>query len=125
MLKLAEPLTLTILRSFKFVIKIAYLSEDEGHHPHVHLNFKNVEVIIFTHKINGLHENDFILAAKIDQIANPDSLSFSNKFPGDNAFTIRKKLAGKYLIIGSFILNRTIRADNIIKRSKNDIIKAK
>ena len=46
----------------------ANISQNEGHHPHIHLNFKNVEVIIFTHKINGLHENDFILAAKIDNI---------------------------------------------------------
>jgi len=34
------------LEALNFVNKIAYLSEDEGHHPHVHLNFKNVEVII-------------------------------------------------------------------------------
>jgi 4a-hydroxytetrahydrobiopterin dehydratase len=58
------------LEALNFVNKIAYLSEVEGHHPHVHLNFKNVEVIIFTHKINGLHENDFILAAKCDDIWN-------------------------------------------------------
>ena len=58
------------LEALNFVNKIAYLSEDEGHHPHIHLNFKNVEVIIFTHKINGLHENDFILAAKCDDIWN-------------------------------------------------------
>ena len=58
------------LEALNFVNKIAYLSEDEGHHPHIHLNFKDVEVIIFTHKINGLHENDFILAAKCDDIWN-------------------------------------------------------
>ena len=56
------------LSALSFVNKIANLAENEGHHPHIHLNFKNVEVIIFTHKINGLHENDFILAAKIDDI---------------------------------------------------------
>ena len=58
------------LEALNFVNKIAYLSEDEGHHSHIHLNFKNVAVIIFTHKINGLHENDFILAAKCDDIWN-------------------------------------------------------
>ena len=56
------------LNALSFVNKIANLAENEGQHPHIHLNFKNVEVIIFTHKINGLHENDFILAAKIDDI---------------------------------------------------------
>lgn len=56
------------LNALSFVNKIANLAENEGHHPHIHLNFKNVEVIIFTHKISGLHENDFILAAKIDDI---------------------------------------------------------
>ena len=46
--------------------KIAELSEKEGHHPFIHIDYKKVTIILFTHKINGLHENDFILASKCD-----------------------------------------------------------
>ena len=49
-----------------FVNNVAELAEDEGHHPFIHINFKNVLIILFTHKISGLHENDFILASKCD-----------------------------------------------------------
>ena len=49
-----------------FVNDVAELSEAEGHHPFIHINYKTVVIILFTHKINGLHENDFILASKCD-----------------------------------------------------------
>ncbi len=49
-----------------FSNKIAELAEEEGHHPFIHINYKKVIIILFTHKINGLHENDFILASKCD-----------------------------------------------------------
>jgi len=51
-----------------FINKIADLAEEEGHHPLIHINYKEVVIILFTHKINGLHENDFILASKCDLI---------------------------------------------------------
>ena len=66
-----------IIREFKFqdykegVIftnKVAKLAEEEGHHPYIHINFKTVKVILFTHKIDGLHENDFLIASKIDKM---------------------------------------------------------
>jgi len=45
------------------------LSEDEGHHPDLHLEgYRQVAVELWTHAIGGLSENDFILAAKINQI---------------------------------------------------------
>ena len=47
---------------------VAKLADSEGHHPYIHINFKIVKIILFTHKIGGLHENDFLMAAKIDQI---------------------------------------------------------
>ena len=64
-----------ISRSFKFndfvatlefVNKVAEISEEEGHHPDISFGWGYAEIMIYTHKINGLHENDFILAAKID-----------------------------------------------------------
>jgi 4a-hydroxytetrahydrobiopterin dehydratase len=51
--------------------QIGELAESESHHPDIHLSWGKVEVTIYTHKIDGLTESDFILAAKIDQIALP------------------------------------------------------
>ena len=51
-----------------FSNKIADLAEEEDHHPLIQINYKEVVIILFTHKINGLHENDFILASKCDLI---------------------------------------------------------
>ena len=54
--------------SISFVNKIADLSENEGHHPNITILYNLVIIEIYTHAINGLSENDFILAAKIDDI---------------------------------------------------------
>ncbi|MBI1909438.1 MAG: 4a-hydroxytetrahydrobiopterin dehydratase [Deltaproteobacteria bacterium] len=52
-----------------FVNKVAAVAEEEGHHPNILVHgWKNVRLEVYTHKIGGLHENDFILAAKIGQI---------------------------------------------------------
>jgi 4a-hydroxytetrahydrobiopterin dehydratase len=56
--------------AIEFANSVAHLSEEQGHHPYIHINFREVEVILFTHKINGLHENDFLMANKIDHIYN-------------------------------------------------------
>tara|TARA_B100001758_G_C18326114_1_gene566025 strand:- start:773 stop:1096 length:324 start_codon:yes stop_codon:yes gene_type:complete len=47
---------------------VADLAEEQEHHPFIHINFKIVKIILFTHKINGLHENDFLMASKIDNL---------------------------------------------------------
>jgi 4a-hydroxytetrahydrobiopterin dehydratase len=51
-----------------FVNKVANLSEEEGHHPVMHIYYGKVQLEIWTHAINGLSENDFILAAKINTL---------------------------------------------------------
>jgi 4a-hydroxytetrahydrobiopterin dehydratase len=56
------------MTSKKFVDKIGVIAEQEGHHPDISFGWGYAKVIIFTHAIKGLVENDFILAAKIDQI---------------------------------------------------------
>ena len=56
------------LDAIEFSNKVASLSEEQGHHPFIHINFKIVKIILFTHKINGLHENDFLMANKIDNL---------------------------------------------------------
>jgi len=56
-------------QSMEFVNKVADLAEQEGHHPNIKINYNRVELELFTHAIKGLFENDFILAAKINKIA--------------------------------------------------------
>ena len=56
--------------ALKFTNDVGNLAEAEGHHPDIYLSWGKVILKLWTHKIDGLHENDFILAAKIDQIKN-------------------------------------------------------
>ena len=51
-----------------FVNKVAELAEDEGHHPVMHVSYGKVGIDLWTHAVNGLSENDFIMAYKIDKI---------------------------------------------------------
>ncbi len=51
-----------------FVNKVGAVAEEEGHHPDLTLTWGRVDVKTYTHKIDGLTESDFILAAKIDQL---------------------------------------------------------
>ena len=50
-----------------FAVEVGELAEREQHHPDIHLAWGRVVVETWTHKIQGLHENDFILAAKINE----------------------------------------------------------
>lgn len=54
--------------AMKFVNKIAEIAENEGHHPDFSVHYNKVEIELWTHAINGLSENDFIVAAKIDKL---------------------------------------------------------
>jgi 4a-hydroxytetrahydrobiopterin dehydratase len=51
-----------------FVNKVSDLAEEEGHHPVMHISYGKVVIELWTHTINGLSENDFILAYKIDKL---------------------------------------------------------
>lgn len=51
-----------------FVNRVGELAEEQGHHPDICFGWGIAEIKIWTHKINGLTESDFILAAKIDQL---------------------------------------------------------
>ncbi len=51
-----------------FVVRLGEVAEQEGHHPNICLAWGQVDVRIYTHKIDGLSENDFILAAKTDAL---------------------------------------------------------
>ena len=52
-----------------FVDKVGAIAEEQGHHPDIYLAWGKAGIKIWTHKINGLTESDFILAAKIDKIS--------------------------------------------------------
>jgi 4a-hydroxytetrahydrobiopterin dehydratase len=54
--------------ALEFVDRVGVVAEAEGHHPDLYLSWGKVEVKIWTHKIDGLTESDFILAAKIQQL---------------------------------------------------------
>ena len=56
--------------SQRFINKVGEISESEGHHPDISFGWGYANIQITTHAIEGLSENDFILAAKIDQIIN-------------------------------------------------------
>jgi 4a-hydroxytetrahydrobiopterin dehydratase len=57
------------MAGIKFFNLCADLAEDDGHHPDLHIEgYRNVSVELWTHAIGGLSENDFILAAKIDEL---------------------------------------------------------
>jgi 4a-hydroxytetrahydrobiopterin dehydratase len=62
--------------AIEFFNKVAELAESEGHHPDLHLvGYRGVAIEIWTHAIGGLSENDFILAAKIDELPGPEKKS--------------------------------------------------
>ena len=56
------------VESQKFVNAVGNISEEEGHHPEITFGWGYAKINITTHAIEGLSENDFILAAKIDKI---------------------------------------------------------
>ena len=56
--------------SQNFINKVGEIAEKENHHPDISFGLGYVKIAIYTHAINGLAENDFILAAKIDKIPN-------------------------------------------------------
>lgn len=55
-------------RAMKFVTKVAEIAESENHHPDIHIHYNKVKLVLWTHDLGGLSENDFILAAKIDEL---------------------------------------------------------
>jgi len=55
-------------KALQFVDRVGELAEEQGHHPDIFLAWGKVEIKIWTHKIDGLTESDFILAAKIEEL---------------------------------------------------------
>ena len=55
-------------QALNFVNRVGAVAEQEGHHPDIFLAWGKSEITLWTHKINGLTESDFIMAAKIDRL---------------------------------------------------------
>ncbi|OGY26636.1 MAG: hypothetical protein A2Z42_01910 [Candidatus Woykebacteria bacterium RBG_19FT_COMBO_43_10] len=55
--------------ALEFVNKVGAIAQEQGHHPNLYIIYNKVKVILYTHVIAGLHENDFILAARIDSLS--------------------------------------------------------
>jgi 4a-hydroxytetrahydrobiopterin dehydratase len=55
-------------QALAFVNKVGAVAEEQGHHPDIFLTWGKADITTWTHKINGLTESDFILAAKIDRL---------------------------------------------------------
>ena len=56
-------------QALEFVNQVGEIAESQGHHPDILLKWGKVEVTLWTHKIDGLTESDFIMAAKIDRLS--------------------------------------------------------
>jgi len=56
------------IQALEFTNRVGALSEEEAHHPEIVLAWGQVDLRIWTHAIDGLSENDFILAAKVDRL---------------------------------------------------------
>lgn len=61
------------LEAMKFVTDVAEIAETDQHHPDIAISYATVTLTLTTHAIGGLSENDFILAAKIDQLHSADT----------------------------------------------------
>jgi 4a-hydroxytetrahydrobiopterin dehydratase len=56
------------VNALAFVNRVGELAETQGHHPDIGFGWGYCTVTLYTHKIKGLHENDFIMAAKINEL---------------------------------------------------------
>ena len=54
--------------ALEFTNRVGNLAEEQGHHPDIYLAWGKVRITLWTHKIDGLTESDFVLAAKIDEL---------------------------------------------------------
>ena len=65
----SEFLMKNFMGAIDLINRIAKLAEKEGHHPNIHLtSYRKLVIVLSTHAIGGLSENDFILATKIDRL---------------------------------------------------------
>ncbi|MDX9973509.1 MAG: 4a-hydroxytetrahydrobiopterin dehydratase [FCB group bacterium] len=59
------------MQAADFTHRVAQIADEQNHHPDIHLSYGKVKIEIWTHKIDGLTESDFVLAAKVDEVREP------------------------------------------------------
>jgi 4a-hydroxytetrahydrobiopterin dehydratase len=64
--------------AMRFVNRVAEVAEAEQHHPDIAIHWNKVELTLWTHSIGGLHENDFVMAAKIDELLEEPNAGATN-----------------------------------------------
>ena len=57
--------------AMEFTVRVGEMAEEQGHHPDIHLSWGKAKILVWTHKIDGLTESDFILAARADALYTP------------------------------------------------------
>ncbi len=62
----------TFMDAMEFVSQVADIAEIEDHHPDIYISYNQVRLLLSTHAIQGLSENDFIVAAKINTLPTSD-----------------------------------------------------
>jgi len=67
------------VEAMRFVNRMADIAEAEGHHPDFTVHYRQVDVVVWTHAIDGLSENDFILAAKIGDLGTAERSATARK----------------------------------------------
>lgn len=68
---IARPYAFKDFKSaLNFTNQVGELAEEEGHHPDIELSWGKVRLLLSTHSVGGLSENDFVLAAKINELQN-------------------------------------------------------
>jgi 4a-hydroxytetrahydrobiopterin dehydratase len=70
--------------ALEFVNRIGAIAEEQGHHPDIYMTWGKVSVEVWTHKIDGLTESDFILAAKFDEIPVPEQTRGGSRRDADS-----------------------------------------
>ena len=70
--------------ALEFTCRVGELAEEQGHHPDVHLAWGKVVLTVWTHKINGLTESDFVFAAKADHVLNPHTTRLAQRLDADD-----------------------------------------
>jgi 4a-hydroxytetrahydrobiopterin dehydratase len=57
--------------ALEFTVRVGEMADEQGHHPDVHLSWGKARILVWTHKIDGLTESDFILAARAEALYEP------------------------------------------------------
>jgi 4a-hydroxytetrahydrobiopterin dehydratase len=82
--------------ALEFVHKIGAISEEQGHHPDIYMTWGKVSLEVWTHKIDGLTESDFILAAKFDEVPVPNQSRPASRSGDDDAEDGEEQLDAEY-----------------------------